>query len=204
MNLKCISLTVSCVLVPCISLSVCLSLCSSSSFRCELATKEIVNFTHYLVSTFLFIDVLCSLFTCICFCLSLSFNSTYTLFPVWTKALPALFLKGILPVSDCMCLLHSGSLEPPPPVPHCFPVCSTADLPLFPASVVRHNIKKRRGVGVPCGAQCGGSQTDLLIELFKLKEASHTSRVQRKVTGPAWTHPGSLCPVSLVVVTMVI
>lgn len=32
--------------------------------------------------------------------------------PVWTKAPPALFLKGILPVSDCMCLMHFGSLSP--------------------------------------------------------------------------------------------
>lgn len=29
--------------------------------------------------------------------------------PVWTKAPSALFLKGILPVSDCMCLMHFGS-----------------------------------------------------------------------------------------------
>lgn len=61
-----------------------------------------------------------SLFTCIlCFCsvlfcpvVLLSFNSTYSFSPVGTKAPPALFLKGILPVSDCMCLLHFGSLSP--------------------------------------------------------------------------------------------
>lgn len=35
--------------------------------------------------------------------------------PVWTKAPSALFLKGILPVSDCMCLMHFGSLSPLPP-----------------------------------------------------------------------------------------
>lgn len=51
----------------------------------------------------------------VCFVFILSFfylkKKFFFFFPVWTKAPPALFLQGILPVSDCMFLMHFGSLS---------------------------------------------------------------------------------------------
>lgn len=98
-----------CLFVTCMSLYSTFLLFSFSVRQynaCNFHTLSCVSVHLFLFST----CVLClHVFFVV---LLLSFNSTYSLFPVWTKAPPALFLKGILPVSDCMCLMHFGSLSP--------------------------------------------------------------------------------------------
>lgn len=85
------------------SLSKCMFLYSILMMMSRSGTARV---TFTLSSSFC--CVICTMFI---FC---SFNSTYCFFlftspSVWTKAPSALFLKGILPVSDCMCLMHFGS-----------------------------------------------------------------------------------------------
>lgn len=109
---------------PPLPLSVC-NMCLSTVYFFSLHFQSDSTYSTVLVMFHALSSVFCSffflflwtsfhsLFTCIlCYFCLLSFNSTYSLFPVWTKAPPALFLKGILPVSDCMCLMHFGSPSP--------------------------------------------------------------------------------------------
>lgn len=65
-------------------------------FVCWLIDRLVYLFDCLCVFSFCFL--LFFLFFLLFFYFFLFFNSTYFLFPVWTKAPPALFLKGILPV----------------------------------------------------------------------------------------------------------